>query len=130
MVAGFGPQLKVITPPLATARTTAAEVQLAGAPSPMTWFGWLVLTARAARGTNAWPFGLPAAGRGRGAATWVACVAAGLGFGDAVFATLLAAELDASSDAVCGAAAVEQAASARPDARVVITTATSRMSRI
>jgi hypothetical protein len=127
MVTGFGPQLKVMTPPSATALTTAAEVQLAGVPLPMTWFGWLVFTARAARGTNAWPLGLPAAGRACGAAAWAACVGAGLGFGAAV---LVAAELDASSAALCGAAAVEQAASARPAARVVITTATPRMSRM
>jgi hypothetical protein len=130
MVTGFGPQLKVITPPLATALTTAAEVQLAGVPLPMTWFGWLVFTARAAGGTDAWPFGLPAEGRARAAAAWVACVAVGLDFGNAVFAVLLAAELDASSDALCGVAPVEQAVSARPAARVVITTATPRMSRM
>ena len=33
---GFGPQLKVITPPRATALTTAADVQPAGVPEPMT----------------------------------------------------------------------------------------------
>jgi len=43
----------VMTPPMATARTTAAEVQLAAVPWPMTWFGWAVLTARPARGTKA-----------------------------------------------------------------------------
>jgi hypothetical protein len=122
--------LKVITPPLATALTTQAEVQLAGLPLPMTRFGWLVFTARAARGTNTWPSGLPTAGRARAAAAWVACVGVGLGFGDAVFAVWPAAELEASSDAVCGAAAVEQAASARPAARVVMATATPRMSRM
>src|ERR1022692_5047952 len=36
IVTGDGPQEKVITPPLATALTTAAEVQLAGVPVPMT----------------------------------------------------------------------------------------------
>src|SRR5271165_4981898 len=46
-------------PPWATALTTAADVQLAGVPWPTTWFGWLVLTARAATGTGWWPFGLP-----------------------------------------------------------------------
>jgi hypothetical protein len=115
---------------LATALTTAAEVQLAGVPLPMTWFGWLVFTARAARGTNAWPFGLPAAGRVCAAAAWVAGVAAGPGFGDGVFAVLPAAELEAASDALCGAAAVEQAASARPAARLVMATAMPRMSRM
>src|SRR5580698_10528137 len=51
IVTGSGPQLKVMTPPMATAWTTAAEVQLAAVPSPMTWSGWAVLTA--------WPAGLP-----------------------------------------------------------------------
>jgi hypothetical protein len=39
IVTGFEPQLNVITPPLATALTTAAEVQLEGVPLPMTRFG-------------------------------------------------------------------------------------------
>jgi hypothetical protein len=62
IVTGRGPQEKVITPPAATAATTACEVQLAGVPSPMTWSGWLVLTGCPAGGTSAWPAGLPAAG--------------------------------------------------------------------
>ncbi len=45
IVTGFGPQLNVMMPPLATALTTAADVQLAGVPVPMTWSGWLVFTA-------------------------------------------------------------------------------------
>ena len=36
IVTGAGPHLKVITPPAATAFTTAADVQLAGVPVPMT----------------------------------------------------------------------------------------------
>jgi hypothetical protein len=36
MVTGFGPQLNLITPPRRTALTTAAEVQRAGVPLPMT----------------------------------------------------------------------------------------------
>jgi len=51
--------VKVMMPPMATARTTAAEVQLAGVPWPMTWFGRAVLTARPARGTCTRPFRLP-----------------------------------------------------------------------
>jgi hypothetical protein len=51
IVTGCWPQLKVMMPPLATARTTAADVQLAAVPLPMTWFGCAVLTARAAGGT-------------------------------------------------------------------------------
>src|SRR6185437_11439120 len=50
IVTGFGPQLNLVIPPAATARTTAADVQLAGVPRPMTWFGWLVFTARPAGG--------------------------------------------------------------------------------
>src|ERR1700683_3926938 len=36
IVTGLGPQSKVITPPAATSRTTAADVQPAGLPSPIT----------------------------------------------------------------------------------------------
>ena len=39
IVTGSGPQLNVMTPPAATAVTTAADVQLAGVPSPTTWSG-------------------------------------------------------------------------------------------
>jgi hypothetical protein len=82
IVTGFGPQLKVMMPPLATARTTAAEVQPAGDPLPMTWFGCLVLTARPAAGTVALPDGLPyragAGADGLGDGTGV-IVAAGVG---------------------------------------------------
>src|SRR6202020_1701137 len=63
MVTGFGPQLNVMTPPRATALTTAAEVQLAGVPVPMTRFGWLVFTAAPACGTAACPPALPKSGR-------------------------------------------------------------------
>src|SRR5215472_5846293 len=61
IVTGLGPQLNVMTPPAATAATTAADVQLAAVPSPITWSGWLVATAWAAAGTAACPSGLPAA---------------------------------------------------------------------
>ncbi|WP_370383403.1 hypothetical protein [Catenulispora sp. GAS73] len=63
---GAAPHEKVMTPPLATAATTAAEVQLAGLPSPTTVVGCDVSTACAAAGTGAWPSGLPNAA---GAAT-------------------------------------------------------------
>ena len=36
MVTGLGPQLNVMMPPAATARTTAADVQPAGRPLPIT----------------------------------------------------------------------------------------------
>ena len=39
IVTGFWPQLNVMTPPAATAATTAAGVQLAGVPLPITWSG-------------------------------------------------------------------------------------------
>ena len=61
IVTGLGPQSKVMMPPSATAWTTAAEVQPAGVPLPMTWSGWLVSTAWPASGTLAWPPGLPPA---------------------------------------------------------------------
>src|SRR3954447_23980572 len=57
-----GPQSNTILPPFRTARTTAAAVPRAGAPWPTTRVGCEVSTARAAAGTAAWPFGLPAAG--------------------------------------------------------------------
>src|SRR5262245_4502982 len=75
IVTGFVPQSNVMIPPAATARTTAADVQLAGLPSPITWSGWLVLTARPAGGTGKCPLGLPNRGMapGRAAATdWLA----------------------------------------------------------
>src|SRR5688500_15047574 len=59
---GSGPQAKVMIPPLPTAATTAAEVQLAGVPLPTVRVGLLVSTARASAGTAAFPCGLPGAG--------------------------------------------------------------------
>src|SRR5215470_1269765 len=59
IVTGFLPQSNLMIPPLKTARTTAADVQLAGLPSPITWLGWLVLTALPAGGTGKCPWGLP-----------------------------------------------------------------------
>jgi hypothetical protein len=77
IVTGAGPQLKVITPPAATAATTAADVQLAGVPLPTTRSGRLVSTACAAGGTVASPSGLPGLGRACGRFD-----ADGLGVGD------------------------------------------------
>src|SRR5215470_15220647 len=59
IVTGLLPQSNLMIPPLKTVRTTAADVQLAGLPSPITWFGWLVLTALPAGGTGKCPCGLP-----------------------------------------------------------------------
>jgi hypothetical protein len=55
MVTGLGPQANVITPPAATASTTAADVQLAAVPVPITWSGWAMLTGWPAAGTGAMP---------------------------------------------------------------------------
>ena len=68
IVTGLAPQSKVITPPLATAATTAPDVQLAAVPLPITWSGWAVFTGRAAAGMGAPPAGFPARGRCRTAA--------------------------------------------------------------
>jgi hypothetical protein len=68
IVTGAEPQLNVMTPPAATAATTAADVQLAGVPLPITWSGWLVSAGWPAAGTVAFPAGLPAAS---GAPPWV-----------------------------------------------------------
>jgi hypothetical protein len=62
IVTGAGPHEKVITPPAATAATTAAEVQLAAVPAPTTVVGCEVSTGRPSAGIAAWPFGLPADG--------------------------------------------------------------------
>ena len=48
---GRGPQRKRMTPPFATARTTARDVQLRGVPLPTQRSGCEVSTARASRGT-------------------------------------------------------------------------------
>src|SRR6516165_11613913 len=131
MITGFGPQLKVMMPPLATALTTAAEVQLADVPCPITRVGWLVFTARPAGGTGTWPFGLPAAGSSC-ESVWVvavlpacgllavallaaalAAVAAGLSAAELV----VARSLDAATDVTGGCAAVAHAARAMPVVR-------------
>ena len=52
MVTGAGPQSNRMIPPAATARTTAAEVQLSGVPRPMTRSGRLVFSASASYGTG------------------------------------------------------------------------------
>src|SRR5689334_25190837 len=64
IVTGAGPHENVMTPPAATAATTAADVQLAGVPLPTVRVGWLVSTACASAGMPAPPPGLPARGRG------------------------------------------------------------------
>ena len=68
-------------PPAATAATTAAEVQLAGVPFPITLAGCEVSTARAAAGTDAVPAGVPGSGETPGR---VAVGEGGAVVGDAV----------------------------------------------
>jgi hypothetical protein len=88
IVTGLEPQLKRMIPPRATARTTAAEVQLAAVPLPMTVVARRVSTARAAAGTGALPAGLPkvAGATATGAALRVGL---GVGVGDGFFAGAL-----------------------------------------
>src|SRR4051794_34592849 len=59
IVMGLGPQRNVMMPPSATVLTTAADVQLAGVPFPMTWVGFDVSATSASGGTTAAPPGLP-----------------------------------------------------------------------
>jgi hypothetical protein len=80
IVTGAGPQEKVITPPVATAATTADDVQLAAVPVPTTVVGCEVSTGRPSAGIAAWPFGLPADGSatgGGGAVVGLAVVVGG-----------------------------------------------------
>src|SRR5689334_3942432 len=60
MVTGSGPHEKVMIPPLATASTTACDVQLAGVPVPTTTSGWEVSTGAASGGRGP-PPGFPGA---------------------------------------------------------------------
>src|SRR5215471_18246083 len=129
IVTGRGPQENVITPPAATAATTACEVQLAGVPLPMTWSGWLVLTGCPAGGTSAWPAGLPAAGSRTGDGDGEGD---GLGAGELDIPARATAELAAAAmaapapgDAVLAGGAPPQAASVLPDANAT----TSALSR-
>jgi MFS family permease len=126
MVTGAGPQSKVMIPPLATALTTAFDVQLAAVPWPTTLVGCEVSTARAAGGTKAWPPGFPALGRRR-AAGLVTCPARpGPGR-----AAALAVTLDAASRTAAGAAATECTGREQPAASAAAAaTPASRISRM
>ncbi|WP_329172461.1 hypothetical protein [Streptomyces sp. NBC_01477] len=85
-----------MTPPLATAATTAAEVQLAGVPLPTVLVGFEVSAARAAAGTAACPSGLPACA----AEAAFGAVVAGDGSGRRVLDTVAGAEGAALAAAV------------------------------
>ena len=75
MVTGSGPQSKVMTPPRATAATTASEVQLAGVPLPITGSGAEVSTGpRLGRDLGA-PVRVPEPRRCR----WLRCRGGGQG---------------------------------------------------
>jgi hypothetical protein len=52
MVTGSGPQENRITPPRRTAEITAADVQLAAVPLPITRVAWELFTGPAAAGTG------------------------------------------------------------------------------
>src|SRR5215813_7845786 len=133
IVTGRGPQENVITPPAATAATTACEVQLAGVPLPMTWSGWRVLTGRPAGGTYARPAGLPAAGSPTGGGDGL-----GLGGGELDILARATAELAAPATAAPapGDAALlalsarpPHAASVTPDANAMASAMTPPLSR-
>jgi len=62
IVTGSWPQLNVMTPPLATAATTASPVQLALVPEPTTVRGLELSSACASAGGVHVPSGFPAAG--------------------------------------------------------------------
>jgi len=122
-----------MTPPAATAATTAAEVQLAGVPSPMTWSGWLVLTGRPASGTCARPAGLPAAGSRAGGGDGLGL---GLGAGELDVPARATADLAAPAmaapapgDAVLAGGAPPQAASVTPHANTMTSALTPPLSR-
>jgi hypothetical protein len=93
MVTGAAPHRKVITPPAATAATTAADVQLAAVPVPITRSGREVSTARGSAG-----MGAPGA---------VTVVASGFGVGVRLAATTLPADgIGGAGRPVAGAAVV------------------------
>jgi hypothetical protein len=110
MVTGAGPQSKVITPPAATAATTAADVQPAGVPLPTTRSGLRVSTARASAGTDASPAGLPGLGSAFGFFG-----ALGVGLGPALGPALDGATAVAGGALREGATKAGAFASAHPD---------------
>jgi hypothetical protein len=117
IVTGAGPQSKVITPPAATAATTAADVQLAGVPRPMTRSGLRVSSARAAPGTAASPSGLPGLGSGRGG---FGVGEADDGVGAAAAEGVAEAGADAEATGAGGAGGVSPVQPARVKAQVTV----------
>jgi hypothetical protein len=89
---GSGPQENVMTPPAATAATTAADVQLPGVPLPTVRVGCEVSTAPASAGTAACPAGFPALSEpaAEGAGEWCAALRVGLGVGRTLVGTPIA----------------------------------------
>jgi hypothetical protein len=135
IVTGFGPQSNVMTPPFATALTTAADVHPAGVPFPMTVVGLPVLTARAALGTLACPAGLPGLGSTTGRTEGVgSAVALADGDGDETDGeSAVGADADAAAPAVTAGPCVrpEQAACENnPRTATPATTTTRRISTV
>jgi hypothetical protein len=129
IVTGAGPQLNVMTPPRATASTTARDVQLAGVPVPTTRVGREVSTARASAGTAAPPLGFPAG------LTGVPVVGGGFGFAAGVVgaavvaAALVGADVAAVADSE-GPTAAGAGSSPQADRATINTTAaTARENR-
>ena len=126
IVTGAGPQSNVITPPAATAATTAAEVQPAGAPEPTTRSGCEVSTPRESIGAagpavraavvRAAGTSFPADGSGRAGGRDV--VGAGVG--------ALLAGAGAAARSATGLAGEPQAASAAVPARPTASRQTGR----
>src|SRR5580700_8006975 len=118
IVTGSAPQSKVITPPLATAATTAPDVQPAAVPLPITWSGWEVFTGCAAAGMGAPPAGFPARGLGGCGACLRLPVKAADPASPAPAATLGPAVTDwlaVAARGVTGAPALPHAASKAPE---------------
>jgi hypothetical protein len=124
MVTGSGPQAKVITPPAATAATTAAEVQLAAEPSPITLVGWLVSAACASAGTAARPAGLPAWNAGGAAGGGGLLAGGGVDVGGAALTGVASERADALAGSPAAGTATPPVVVPQPARRVATATAT------
>jgi hypothetical protein len=127
IVAGAGPQSNVITPPAATAATTAAEVQPAADPEPTTRSGCEVSTPRDSIGA-AGPPGVAGAVVVRGAGTSLPADGSGRAGGRGVVGAAVGALLTgagAAARSATGRAGEPHAVSAAVPARPT----TSRQTR-
>jgi hypothetical protein len=128
MVTGLGPQEKVISPPAATAATTAWDVQLAAVPFPMTVVG-SVASRRTLAGDSLAVPGLAVAGlavAGFAVAGFAVAGFAVAGFAVAGFTFALAAARAAET----GLAVVPQAETAIAAATATSSTGALRMHRM